>query len=88
MPEDLEDDFDFFFGRKTVYKIVREYSGRIGCKVGAHWLRATATTNALQNSADLAKTQAWLGHCHIGTTRLYDHRTSRPEDSPTFRVAY
>jgi integrase len=67
---------------------VREYSGSLGFKVGAHSLRATAATNALQTSADLAKAQAWLGHSHIGTTRLYDHRASRPEDSPTFKVAY
>jgi integrase/recombinase XerD len=72
----------------AVYKIVREYSGSLGFKVGAHSLRATAATNALQNSADLAKTQVWLGHSHIGTTRLYDHRAARPEDSPTFKVAY
>ncbi|MDH3663351.1 MAG: integrase, partial [Alphaproteobacteria bacterium] len=38
--------------------------------------------------ADIAKVQEWLGHAHIGTTRLYDRRKSRPEDSPTFRVRY
>lgn len=35
-----------------------------------------------------AKVQEWLGHTNISTTRLYDRRKSRPEDSPTFRVRY
>jgi len=30
----------------------------------------------------------WLGHANISTTRIYDHRKTRPEDSPTFKVAY
>jgi integrase/recombinase XerD len=36
----------------------------------------------------LAKVQEWLGHANIATTRIYDHRRTRPEDSPTFKVAY
>ena len=35
-----------------------------------------------------AKVQEWLGHANISTTRVYDRRGSKPEDSPTFRVAY
>lgn len=53
-----------------------------------HGLRATAATNALDNDADIAKVQEWLGHANIATTRLYDRRRSRPEDSPTYRIAY
>jgi integrase/recombinase XerD len=53
-----------------------------------HALRATAATNALENEADIARVQEWLGHSHIATTRLYDKRNSRPEDSPTFRIRY
>ena len=30
----------------------------------------------------------WLGHANVSTTRLYDRRKSRPEDSPSFRVKY
>ena len=29
-----------------------------------------------------------LGHANIATTRIYDHRKMRPEDRPTFKVAY
>ena len=72
----------------AVYKIVRAYSGALGFKIGAHALRATAATNALDHQADIAKVQEWLGHANIATTRIYDHRKTRPEDSPTFKVAY
>ena len=48
----------------------------------------TAATNALDHEADIAKVQEWLGHANIATTRLYDRRRMRPEDSPTFKVAY
>ncbi|HZK89396.1 MAG TPA: tyrosine-type recombinase/integrase [Stellaceae bacterium] len=71
-----------------VYKLVRRYSRELGFEIGAHALRATAATNALDNRADIAKVQEWLGHANIATTRIYDHRKSRPEDSPTFKVAY
>jgi site-specific recombinase XerD len=72
----------------AVYKIVRAYSARLGFEIGAHALRATAATNALDHQADIAKVQEWLGHANIATTRIYDHRKTRPEDSPTFKVTY
>jgi integrase/recombinase XerD len=53
-----------------------------------HSLRATAATNTLSHEADIAKVQEWLGHANVSTTRLYDRRKTRPEDSPTFRVRY
>jgi site-specific recombinase XerD len=71
-----------------IYKLVRTYSAALGFEIGAHALRATAATNALDNQADIAKVQEWLGHANIATTRIYDHRRTRPEDSPTFKVAY
>ena len=71
-----------------VYKLVKTYSAALGFEIGAHALRATAATNALDHQADIAKVQEWLGHANIATTRIYDHRRTRPEDSPTFKVAY
>ena len=71
-----------------VYKLVRAYSAALGFEIGAHALRATAATNALDHQADIAKVQEWLGHANIVTTRIYDHRRTRPEDSPTFKVVY
>src|SRR5271169_1811979 len=72
----------------AVYRLVRAYSAALGFEIGAHALRATAATNALDNQADIAKVQEWLGHANIATTRIYDHRKTRPEDSPTFKVDY
>jgi integrase len=71
-----------------VYKLVRAYSAMLGFEIGAHALRATAATNALDHQADIAKVQEWLGHANIATTRIYYHRRTRPEDSPTFKVTY
>jgi integrase/recombinase XerD len=71
-----------------VYRLVRGYSAELGFQIGAHALRATAATNALDHQADIAKVQEWLGHANIATTRIYDHRKTRPEDSPTFKVNY
>jgi integrase/recombinase XerD len=73
------------------HRIVKKYARRIGLGVAGfcvHSLRATAATNALEHAADIAKVQEWLGHSNIATTRLYDRRSSRPEDSPTIRVTY
>jgi len=53
-----------------------------------HSLRATAATSALAHGADIAKVQEWLGHANVSTTRIYDRRRWRPEESPTFRVEY
>jgi integrase/recombinase XerD len=45
--------------------MVRSYSAKLGFEVGAHSLRATAATNALDHQADIAKVQEWLGHANI-----------------------
>lgn len=79
---------------QSVYvEIVKRYAREVGIMatvpgVCAHSLRATAATNALENGADIAKVQEWLGHAEISTTRMYDKRSSRPEDSPSFKVRY
>lgn len=86
-------------GRKTgagvsaegIYALVGKYARAAGIEVaglGVHGLRATAATNALEHEADIAKVQQWLGHANISTTRIYDRRASRPEDSPTYKVRY
>jgi len=75
------------------HNIVRKYGRETGLSAQVkglcvHSLRATAATNALDNKADIAKVQEWLGRANVSTTRLYDRRKTRPEDSPTFRVRY
>ena len=72
-------------------EVVVPYMAQVGItgeNMGPHALRATAATSALEHNADIAKVQEWLGHASISTTRVYDRRGSRPEDSPTFKVAY
>jgi site-specific recombinase XerD len=71
--------------------VVKKYATLAGIEDAGfcvHSLRATAATNALDHEADISKVQEWLGHSSISTTRLYDKRQSRPENSPTFKVAY
>jgi integrase/recombinase XerD len=74
-----------------IYKLLKRYGAKAGITMDGlclHALRATAATNALEHQADIAYVQMWLGHSSIATTRLYDRRRSRPEDSPTFKVSY
>jgi integrase/recombinase XerD len=78
----------------SIYRnIIMKYAKATGISgeaigVCVHSMRATAATNALSNEADIAKVQEWLGHANVSTTRLYDRRKTRPEDSPTFHVKY
>ena len=77
----------------AIYKLIKSYGAKTGLTLDVdglspHAMRATAATNALTHEADIAKVQEWLGHANIATTRLYDRRKTRPEDSPTFRVKY
>ncbi len=74
-----------------VYKMLQRYGVKAGITMDGlclHALRATAATNALEHQADIAYVQTWLGHANIGTTRLYDRRRSRPEDSPMLKVQF
>jgi site-specific recombinase XerD len=79
---------------ESVYQnIVRHYGKLTGITLDVHGfcvhsLRATAATNALSHQADIARVQAWLGHANNATTRIYDKRQQRPEDSPTYKVEY
>jgi len=87
-------ELDRSLNPNSVYRnIVQKYGLETGVRAQVnglcvHSLRATAATNALSHEADIAKVQEWLGHANVSTTRLYDRRKTRPEDSPTFRVRY
>jgi len=47
-----------------------------------------AAKNALDHGADFGKVQVWLGNANQATTKVYDKRKDRPEESPTFKVEY
>ena len=81
-------ELDRMLSGDGIYKLVRSYAKQLGVAIGVHALRATAAANALEHEADIAKVQEWLGHANIATTRLYDRRKSRPQDSPTFKISY
>jgi integrase/recombinase XerD len=53
-----------------VYKLVRAYSAQLGFEIGAHSLRATAATNALDHQADIAKGPS--GNNRIGSAALIE----------------
>ncbi|RYE73029.1 MAG: hypothetical protein EOO81_01735 [Oxalobacteraceae bacterium] len=72
------------------YKMLVSYANELRVDVagfGPHAPRTTAATSALKHGADIAKIQQWLGHADVATTKVYNQRQSRPEDSPTFKVA-
>ena len=75
------------------HDIVMYYARGVGITESTHGfcvhsLRATAATNALENKADIAQVQKWMGHANISTTRMYDKRRSKIEESPSFKVKY
>ncbi|MHC1763370.1 MAG: tyrosine-type recombinase/integrase [Verrucomicrobiia bacterium] len=86
------DDLNRRLNPGSVYRnVVMHYCKRLGIAaegLGPHSLRATSATNALSNGSDIAEVQEWLGHSSISTTRLYDKRKMRSEDSPTFKVKF
>ena len=76
---------------QRIRELVKRYAKGLDLPKGSarpHALWATAATNALEHGADIAKVQDRLGHANPATTRLYDKRKDRPEESPTFRVMY
>ena len=71
-----------------VYKLVRFYSAALGFRSALMRCAQLPPPTRLITRPTSPKVQEWLGHANIATTRIYDHRRTRPEDSPTFKVAY
>jgi integrase len=46
------------------------------------------TIYAKWQARPITKVQEWLGHANIATTRIYDRRRMKVEDSPRFKVSY
>jgi hypothetical protein len=48
--------------------------------------RPHALIKPLDAGANITKLQEWLGDANITMTRVSNHRKTRPEDSPVFKV--
>ena len=74
-----------------VYRMVKAYAAAAEIHVDGlclHALRATAAPTPSSTPRTSHTSRSGWAHANIATTRLYDRRKSRPEDSPTFRVSY
>jgi integrase/recombinase XerD len=82
-PDDLFYDVPF---PVTVVEVFQRHG------LGSEYLQFHHCRQDSENTAGaqggIAKFQEWIGHANVSTTRLYDRRKSKPEDSPTFHVKY
>jgi hypothetical protein len=60
--------------------MVRQPNGRAAWQANGCWVPTVKSVGLFYADG--------LGHADALTARLYDRHRSRPEDSPTFRVAY
>ena len=70
----------------TIDRILRKYAAGIDLARGysAHSMRATYSTTALENGAQLEDVQEAAGHRDPSTTKLYDRRGYDPETAASF----
>ncbi len=57
-------------------------------RYSAHSMRATFITRALDNGASLERVQEATGHANPGTTKLYDRRGFKSDESAAFFASY
>lgn len=68
---------------RSIYTIVKDYAKRAGlsASIGAHTLRHTGCTLAIEHGASLQQVQAHARHKRIETTMVYVHQRDRLRDS-------
>lgn len=75
----------------VIWDRVRHLSKKAGITMpdfSPHAFRATAITQALEEESELSRVQAWAGHSSAATTKFYDRRHLKPDDSPSFKTNY
>ncbi len=84
------DNMDRFMDPDMVDRVVRKWAAKAGVldKVSAHTMRATFVTRTLENGCPLERVQNDVGHAHVSTTQLYDHRGLSPEEAAPFFANY
>ena len=72
----------------SIYSIVNKHALRAGLsqKVGAHTLRHTGCTLAIEGGASLQQVQTHARHKSIETTMLYVHQRDRLANSAADRI--
>ncbi|MEO1698729.1 MAG: tyrosine-type recombinase/integrase [Planctomycetota bacterium] len=85
------DDMNRHLDPDMVDRIVRRWAkealGRTR-GISAHTMRSTFVTRTLENGCPLERVQNDVGHAHISTTQLYDHRGLSPEEAAPFFANY
>ncbi|MEM8598714.1 MAG: tyrosine-type recombinase/integrase [Bacteroidota bacterium] len=73
---------------RSIYTIVNKYAVKSGLTstIGAHTLRHTGCTLAIENGASLQQVQAHARHMRIETTMVYIHQRDRLRDSAADRI--
>ncbi len=76
----------------AIYRIIKQTAKRAGFpsqiadKVGAHTLRHTGISIALENGATLQEAQEHAGHASVETTMIYVHRRNKLEKNAADKI--
>ena len=76
--------------RSTITRILKKYCQKIGIfdRVSSHSARATLITSLLDKGIDLYKVSLAVGHSNPKTTKHYDKRNRKIEDSAVLEIDY
>ena len=85
------DDMNRHLDPDMIDRIVRRWAKEAVGRtrgISAHTMRSTFVTRTLENGCPLERVQNDVGHAHISTTQLYDHRGLSPEEAAPFFANY